>query len=147
MNVDEDGPPVGGELPVEVGLLAPELTTGRVPVILLSATCSPCREIADKLDGDRVEPGTVALVAGRPELADGVANLLPSHVRVLRDPCATQVAQLVQISSTPFGLLLDGGRVVRKGYLHTADDFAVLCGSHYNKDLQQIEGKTLAHVS
>ncbi|MAU00709.1 MAG: hypothetical protein CL608_26490 [Anaerolineaceae bacterium] len=125
-NVDTDGPEVGSDIPSEVRKILPGIETSVVNFILLSSNCNPCRELATKLDGHSFDAPVITLLAGRKELADGLASLLPSGFQVLRDPAASQVAAAFQIQSTPFAVAVAAGKVRSKAYLHSLDDLLAL---------------------
>ncbi len=50
-SLDDDGPEVGIDLPEEVTSVLPELKEGRAYLLLISAGCTPCRELVADLDG------------------------------------------------------------------------------------------------
>lgn len=125
----DDGPEVGSSVPPEVIVTLPELTQGRSYLLLLSATCTPCRELATALRGQHFEPRVVALVPGQAELADGIAALLPSETGIVRDPDASSFAKALQIKSAPFALIIEDGTVIRKGYMYQAAGFVALLTS------------------
>lgn len=121
-----DGPKVGSIIPSEVATALPELSQGRVQLVLLSATCTPCRERAAELGHRTLPPTTIALVPGPVELADGVVALLPSGLRVIRSPEAVQITDALQIKSAPFAVAVEEGTVTGKTYLHSVADFDAL---------------------
>lgn len=125
-NVDEDGPEVGSDIPPEVREILPGIETRVANFVLLSSNCNPCRELATKLDGHYFGTPVITLLAGRKELADGLASLLPPDFQILRDPAASQLAAAFQIQSTPFAVAVDAGKVRSKAYLHSLDDLLSL---------------------
>src|SRR5919205_3143369 len=68
-SLDDDGPEVGIDLPEEVTSVLPELKEGRAYLLLISAGCTPCRELVADLGGHRFGQRVVALVPGREEQA------------------------------------------------------------------------------
>ena len=126
----DDGPQVGGNAPDEVIAALPELEHDKNLVLLISATCTPCRELAAELgrnSSELPELPTVALVPGsQMSLVDALVDLLPSSMRVVRDPDATQFANALEIQSTPFGVAVNEGRVLGKSYLHGKSDIIAL---------------------
>jgi hypothetical protein len=112
-----DGPEVGGNVPEEVAAALPEVGGGRAYVLLISASCTPCRELAAGIRQHDFEQTVMALVPGHEELADELVALLPPGVRVVRDPEATELAQALSISSTPFAVEVERGIVTKKAYL------------------------------
>ena len=124
-SVDSDGPEVGSEIPEEMTSVLPDLSQdGMHHILLVSANCSPCRELASELRRQSFTSPVTALVAGRNEgLADGLEELLPSGVRTVRDPEATKLARSLNIQSTPFAVAVGNGRVVKKTYVYRPADF------------------------
>jgi hypothetical protein len=51
-------------------------------IVLLSGTCVPCREIAQQLSSKN-NRDVVALVAGRPKLAQAISEMLPGSFEVV----------------------------------------------------------------
>ena len=126
-SLDNDGPEVGSSLPEEVTSVVPELTEERAFLLLISSSCTPCRELVADLQGEhRFEQNIVALVPGREEQAREMAALLPSGIRVVLDPEANRLAEALNLESTPFALEVERGMVTRKAFLHegAADLFA-----------------------
>jgi hypothetical protein len=128
-SVADDGPEIGSKIPEEVLTTLPNLKQEPTYVLLLSATCTPCREMVTELSGHRFERSVVALVAGREELADGLMALLPDGMRIVGDPDATSFAKALQVKSTPFALAIKDGTVIRKAYMYQAADFVSLVNS------------------
>ncbi|WP_273844897.1 hypothetical protein [Rubrobacter calidifluminis] len=131
----DDGPEVGSDVPDEVASILPELRRQKGFLVLMSATCTPCRELAAELGRSRPELPIVALVPGsRAALVDALVDLLPSGTRVLRAPEATRLAETLKIQSTPFAVAVNEGRVVGKSYLYSKADLVALA-----KDVQEQE--------
>ena len=127
---EDDGPQVGDDVPDEMIAVLPELENDEGLVLLMSATCMPCRELAADL-GRRSDElprlPTVALVPGSDvTLVDALVDLLPKDMRVVNDPDATQFANALKIKSTPFGIAVNEGKVVGKSYLHGKSDVTTL---------------------
>jgi hypothetical protein len=118
LSLDDDGPEVGSNVPEEVASVLPGLEGERAYLLLVSASCEPCRELVADLGEHRFEQNVVALVPGREEQASEIAALLPSGVRVVLDPKATRLAEVLELESTPFALEVERGTVTRKAYLH-----------------------------
>lgn len=118
----DDGPEIGSDLPQEVGDALPEVLGGVRYLVLMAATCRPCREVAAELGERDLDSRFVALVPGREELADGLVSLLPRELRVVRDPVASEVAERLGITSTPFAVEVEDGRVSGKSYVSSAAD-------------------------
>ena len=118
-SLDNDGPEVGSSLPEEVTSVVPELMEERAFLLLISSSCTPCRELVADLQGEhRFEQKVVALVPGHEEPAREMAALLPSGIRVVLDPEAARVAEALDLESTPFALEVERGMVTRKAFLH-----------------------------
>jgi hypothetical protein len=115
MSLDDDGPEIGSSLPEDVAEVLPQRE--RAYLLLVSAGCDPCRELVADLDGHRFEQDVVALVPGRQEQAGELASLLPSGIKVVLDPEATQLTESLDLESTPFVLEAEGGTVTRKVHL------------------------------
>ena len=116
MSLDDDGPEIGSSLPEDVAEVMPE--GERAYLLLISAGCDPCRELVAELDGHRFEQKVVALVPGRQEQAAELAALLPPGIRVVLDPEATQLAESLDLESTPFALEVESGTVTRKVHVY-----------------------------
>ena len=115
ISLDDDGPEVGSTLPEDVAEVVPD--GERAYLLLISASCEPCRELVVELDGHQFEQSVVALVPGRQEQASELAALLPPGVRVVVDPEATQLAESLDLESTPFAIAVEGGTVTSKVHL------------------------------
>jgi hypothetical protein len=116
MSLNDDGPEIGSSLPEDVAEVMPE--GERAYLLLISAGCDPCRELVAELDGHRFEQKVVALVPGRQEQAAELAALLPPDIRVVLDPEATQLAESLDLESTPFALEVESGTVTRKVHVY-----------------------------
>ena len=116
MSLNDDGPEIGSSLPEDVAEVMPERE--RAYLLLISAGCDPCRELVAELDGHRFEQKVVALVPGRQEQAAELAALLPPDIRVVLDPEATQLAESLDLESTPFALEVESGTVTRKVHVY-----------------------------
>jgi hypothetical protein len=116
LSLDDDGPEIGSRLPEDVAEVMPE--EERSYLLLISAGCDPCRELVAELAGHRFEQGAVALVPGRQEQAGEIAALLPPGIQAVLDPEATQLAESLDLESTPFVLEVEHGTVTRKVHLY-----------------------------
>jgi hypothetical protein len=117
-NLDNDGPEVGSAVPEEVAFALPEVGGERAYVLLISANCSPCRELVAGIRRHDFEQTIVALLPGSEELADELVDLLPPGVLAVRDPEARRLAHALSISATPFAVEVEHGTVTRKAYLY-----------------------------
>lgn len=118
LSLDDDGPEVGSNIPEDVTSALPDLEEDRGYLLLISAGCTPCRELVVDLGEHSFEQKILALVPGREEQASELAALLPSGIRVVLDPEATELAESLELESTPFAIEVEGGTVTRKTYLH-----------------------------
>jgi hypothetical protein len=116
LSLDDDGPAIGSSLPEDVADVMPDHEP--TYLLLISASCDPCRELVVELDGHSFEQGVVALVPGRKEQAGELAALLPPGMRVVLDPQATELAESLDLESTPFALEVERGTVTRKVHLY-----------------------------
>jgi hypothetical protein len=124
-----DGPPIGDELPGEVATALPSVNGGPSYLMLMSATCGPCRRLATDLQDTLLGVPVTALVPGREELAASLIELLPAEIHVVRDPEASELAERLGIRSSPFGVALDGATVSGKSYLNRVADLMRLIHS------------------
>ncbi len=125
-SLDDGGPEMGSRIPDGVLSVLPELDGRRAHLLLFSASCEPCRELAEELSGRRIDSTVVALIPGRQEVAEGIADLLPSGIRTVLDPEAVELSEHLEIQSTPFALRVEDGNVSKKAHLYEgASDFMV----------------------
>lgn len=127
-SVADDGPELGASVPQKMLSEIPELAGEGACILLLSATCGPCRKLATDLRTRRfpaahAQMPVIALVTGREELAEGLVPLLSSGIRILRDPAAMEYAQALHIQSTPFAVAIAAGIVTKKGFMYSGTDF------------------------
>lgn len=125
----DDGPEVGSSIPEEVWSQLPELGQQPAYVLLLSANCTPCRDLASQLHRQRFDATVTALIAGHEEVAAGLAALLPPGIHTVRDPEATALAKALHIQSTPFAVAIKDGIVISKEYIYGIGDFIRLVAS------------------
>ncbi len=118
LSVDNDGPEVGSSIPEDVASVLPDLEEERAYLLLISAGCTPCRELVADLGERPFEQDIVALVPGDEGQASELASLLPSGIRAVLDPEASGVAGALKLESTPFVLEVERGTVTRKAYLY-----------------------------
>ena len=118
ISLDDDGPEIGSGVPEDVASVLPKGEEVPAYLLLISAGCDPCRELVADLGGRHFEQDIVALVPGREDQAGELAALLPSGMRVVRDPEATMLAESLDLEATPFALEIKGGTVTRKAHLY-----------------------------
>lgn len=129
-SVDKDGPEVGSSIPDVVTTALPQMNAEPTTIMLISATCTPCRTLAEDLRKYRFDSPVVTLLTGRQELADSLAETLSANTHIVRDPQATQIAEAFNIHSTPFALKVESGKVKLKTYVRTANHFLALVDGH-----------------
>ena len=118
----DDGLPIGMSVPSGVvDVLPPDLSV----VLLMSATCGPCRDVATELMDETDFPLTVLLPGGT-EVAEPIAGLFAPEIRVIRDPFASDIARMLDITTTPFALAINDGFVVGKSPVNRRDDLTRL---------------------
>ena len=128
--VENDGPEVGSYVPEDALSALPDLTAERAYLLLISAGCTPCRELVADIGDRSFEQTIVALVPGAEEQASELASLLPSGIRAVLDPEAAGLAEILGLQSTPFALEVERGIVTRKAYLYEgASDLIEFVGS------------------
>lgn len=135
---EEDGLDVGSEVPSEIRLLIPELDDTLHYVMLISATCETCRELAPKFKGLGLDIPVTVLVPGNSVAARELAAELPSEWRVLYDPLATDVANRLGITLTPFMIQVQWSIVNGKAYLHSEDDLVSFINGRESSDAERI---------
>ena len=131
-----DGPDVGSPVPDAVRAAFQHLDGAVHHLLLLSATCGPCRGLVSDLRGTELAAPVAALVPGRSDAADGLVELIPPEIAVIRDPEASVLAETLGIRSSPFGLRLQDGVVARKSYLNNASDLMRLMADEDEGELR-----------
>lgn len=141
INVANDGPPIGSDVPAAVISSIPELTTGRHYILLISSICTPCRELVAEMQRVRFasDQNLIALVPGRPETADSLIAMLPVGIRPVRDPEAADLArQHLHLQSTPYALQIEEGVITGKAYLYGLENLVQLIESYATSDAGEI---------
>ncbi len=121
--VGADGLEIGKPLPEAMRDLLPvAYEAAPFYVLLLSATCTPCRAVVSELRDLMVPaPVTVALSGSGPP-ADALVELLPPAFGVVRGSTAEDIATLLAVRSTPFVMQLEAGQVTGKAYVRAGAD-------------------------
>lgn len=149
---ESDGLSIGQAIPPEVAAVLPELATSSTYLLLLSATCTPCRDLAAGLRRMRFEStkNVVTLVPGREALADSLIAMLPSGMRTIRDPAATAVARGLHFEGAPFALFTQDGAVAAKahlGLLRRPADIVAFINDNGHSDFSEIRDmEVIGHV-
>jgi hypothetical protein len=127
-SVADDGLPIGFSIPEEVAEVLPAVRS-RAMILFMSATCSPCRELARDLRTAELGVELAVLVSGAEDVAAAVAGFLPPDVLVLHDPDATRLARALEVRSTPFATLAVEGSVFGKTYANNVSDLEGLANA------------------
>jgi hypothetical protein len=125
-DLDDLGPELGAPVP---GELAASIGDGASParnLLFFSATCSPCRDVAEGLRTMAFDVPTTALVAGEAKGARAFADLLPAGIAAYFDPLATEMAKSLDVRGVPYGVRIEKGLVTGKVYLSSAGDLGRL---------------------
>ena len=118
----DDGLPLGSPTPASVEqLFEAPLPPGPAFLVLMSSTCTTCRDLAFELTDATFDAPVVTLIAGRPELVDMIAEALPVTMTVVRDPAATSAAEALAVKTTPFVFEFRRGTIAAKAALRGAD--------------------------
>lgn len=126
-DVASDGLEIGSAIPEEVIQAVPTWRSGPAYLLLLSATCAPCRAVAAGLEQGALSDYTIlALVPGPEGLASELIEMLPKGLQTIRDPEAEYLASKMELRSAPFAFQLERGAVTGKAYLHEAGDLVRL---------------------
>jgi hypothetical protein len=124
---DSEGPELGSTLPEEVTSRVAGLDRGLAYLILLEAGCGPCRILADDLrQSEVIQHRVVAVLRGAGEVADGMAELLPPWVEVVRDPAAGDIVDRLEIEVTPSAVEVEDGTVTGKALVRGTPDLLEL---------------------
>lgn len=140
------GPPAAGDAGLAVGMPVPTVVEPLLAakedgalILLMSATCGPCRVVADELRQDGFETPVVVLMPGPEETASEIASLLPATVDVVRDPKASELGRALQISLTPFAVAVREGWIVGKSYVNHLEDMRRLAEAMAEVDIDERE--------
>ena len=125
-----DGPEVNSPIPQEVIAILPEVRWERRVLLVASSSCMPCRELMADLSQRTVPDNFIILLAGGEQTANAMAELFPATTRVVRDPQAGQVADLLRVHSTPFAVELTMGRITGKRYIRDLGDILAMLATH-----------------
>jgi hypothetical protein len=137
--VGDTGLGVGTLSPSELRSFIPELWDGVNYVLFTSATCGPCIELVRDLDSFASKSGAIhAPVVGDDDMARDFVALFPNSVRVVRDPGATRLFELLAVAATPFVMEIEGGVITGKAYLRSIDDLGRLISARETSDARDI---------
>ncbi len=113
--MENDGPEIGTDFAQMMSNEVPVLLNGESHLLLLSASCKPCHDLASMLNRIQLPAHPIAaLVPGRPDLADLVVDVLPAQITPIRDPDATDLARAMSMQRVPSAVTFDQGVVTAK---------------------------------
>ncbi len=118
----DDGPALGTSVPDDNVARTGALGEARGWVLMLTATCGACREVAERLGGLGDGALWTVLLSGSGPHADELDEMLPSWCEIIRDPDATRIAQQMGLRTAPFALELVGRRIVAKAAIGGIED-------------------------
>jgi hypothetical protein len=121
-----DGLSIGSAVPADVAPLLPAGGESRSYLLVLEADCGPCRDLVDELGEQDITEPVVALIAGDSQRAQAVASRLPDTVEaVLGDPATIALGSL-DLQTTPFMFIVEGGAIAGKNGPRNAQHFRAL---------------------
>ena len=129
-----DGISVGSAVSETVAELLPAGGV-RTNVLVLGATCGPCRQLVDDLATEQLSGVMVALVEGDPVSGEGVASRLPDAVVTVVGPRADAAMKAFDLQTTPFLFVVEDGVVVSKDVLRGASHLLSLMEEEYSPKL------------
>ncbi|HEV3000932.1 MAG TPA: hypothetical protein VGW75_09365 [Solirubrobacteraceae bacterium] len=141
-----DGISVGSAAPPAVKAAVPEATEGRAHVLVLSATCAPCRELADELESVPVDDPVVALIGGETPSAAAIGERLPPPIRVVLDPEASQAVDRLDLRTSPFLFTFDDGTVADKASVRNAAHLSALLEASRRRQAEIQHPMEVTHV-
>jgi hypothetical protein len=113
---------IGRTVPTAVADALPPLNGDATYVLLVGASCPPCRELATDLELPAAAGRVIVALTGPDQLATAFCDLLPDGVEVVVDPDASVVHEGLSVSTTPFAVELTGqtvtGKAVVRGAAH-----------------------------
>lgn len=123
MDLSQDGLDIGQSIPEGVKSGLPMLANGTHYILVLSGTCVPCRHLANDIrQMAQVPEGGVALIAGRAPVAEELRDVLPTEITSVVGPEASELAEALDVRSTPFGFYLVDGVIAAKSPLQAGVD-------------------------
>jgi len=129
-----DGISVGSAVPEPVAELLPAGGV-RTNVLVLGATCGPCRQLVDDLATAQLTGITLALVEGEPVSGEAVASRLPESVVTVVGPAADTAMKAFDLQTTPFLFIVENGVVVGKDVLRGASHLLSLTEEEFSPNL------------
>jgi hypothetical protein len=142
----DDGPIIGSEVSEEVLERLAHVNGASAYLLSVSATCGPCRELAEELARKSFPERLVVLLTGRAEIADGLAGLFPNTARIIRDPHALSITNALTIGSTPFAVKIEDGIVAGKSYINRVSDLESLSRASAATQTDSISGEVKSHA-
>lgn len=127
----EDGVLIGTPVPKDTLSIIPELDRGLHYLICLAPNCGPCVDFASRISELKLaRNGFRAVFEGTGREADALAEALPEHLPVLRDPEASVIFKSFDIKMTPSIFQVEDGVVVGKGVLKEVADLERFVGAY-----------------
>jgi hypothetical protein len=129
VNMDDLGPKAGMRVPAELDRFLAEYRDVQA-IVLISAVCGPCRELAKDFTRLTVSNRFAFLVTGSSDDVADMVSLVPPGAVVLTDPDASRLARSLGITSTPFGVGIAGDQVSRSKFLRSIEDVETLTSEY-----------------
>lgn len=124
----DDGIDIGDALPRALATVAKLGDEGPSFVVLLSATCTTCADLAMELPSIRSDASVTVMVAGRRDQAVPIVSAVPATMATVTDPDATRIANSLQIKTVPFVFEFRRDVLVAKAALRGADHLSRFIG-------------------
>jgi hypothetical protein len=105
---------IGRAIPTTVADALPALNGAPTYVVLVDASCPPCRELAADLERPAAAGRVIVALTGPDQLSTAFCDLLPNGIEVVRDPEASVVHEGLSVSTTPFVVEVTGDTVTGK---------------------------------
>jgi hypothetical protein len=117
-----EGLALGSPVPADVLDALQADGEGSSYLLVLGATCPPCRELALGLrDAGAVTRGLTVAITGRGETGTVIEDALRDRARIVSDPLATRVTKALGVDTTPFAFEIAGGEVTAKAVVRGTD--------------------------
>lgn len=123
-----DGISVGSAVPEPVSELLGERNGAVGHVLVLGATCAPCRQLADELHDTEASDPILSLIGGDVQAAQAIARRLPAWIEPVLDPEASTAIDSLDLQTTPFLFTVQAGRIVGKDVMRNAAHFIEYTG-------------------
>lgn len=117
----DQGLEVGSLLPPVISDGAPGTLSGVKYVLVVEASCEPCRAVVERLGdlpAERMRQ-IVTILRGSDQSAQHMSAHLPPESIVLRDPAAAEAVESLKVGVTPFVFETEGGQITQKAALQS----------------------------